>query len=661
MCGIFGIVVRDGVRVAPETLASLLSRLFILSESRGRESAGLHATLPHRGAAWTLKGGHPASEFIRSPEYRGWIAELAGDGVPAPLAILAHSRLVTNGAAEDPHNNQPVRSGRVTMIHNGIVVNADALWTSNPDLTRKAEVDTEVLAALADLAIQRGAGPEEATAGFFSQLEGSASVAWTRENAGWVALATNTGDLYVADTRELLVFASERHILEQSLGGSAAVDWLPPERGLLVSFDETRAAGFDLRTPVRGARTPIGPPVIHRELATCAPPPAPPARKPSGEGLLRYRAGSLRRLRRCSRCVLPETFPMIRFDAAGVCHYCRYHRPRYRGVDPGKAKQAFIESLAKYRSRDRSPDVLVALSGGRDSSYGLHLIKKEFGLSPVTFTYDWGMVTDLARRNVARLCGKLGVQNILVSADIRRKRDYIRMNVEAWLRKPDLGLVPLFMAGDKEFFCVVNRLKRQTGLRLNLWCANPYENTDFKAGFCGVPPDVHKKRVDYLSDRRKARLVAYYLSGFLRNPGYWNSSLLDSARAFKAFYLEERRDFFFVFDHLVWDEAEVVKTLRTEYDWETAPDTKSTWRIGDGTAAFYNYIYVTARGFSEFDTFRSNQIREGVIGRELALEEVVGENQPRPESIRWYLDTVGLDHDETIRRINALDVLGLHS
>jgi hypothetical protein len=270
-------------------------------------------------------------------------------------------------------------------------------------------------------------------------------------------------------------------------------------------------------------------------------------------------------------------------------------------------------------------------------------------------------VTDLARRNIARLCGKLGVQNILVSADLRRKRENIRKNVAAWLRKPDLGMVPLFMAGDKEFFSVVNRLKRQTGIRLDLWCANPYENTDFKAGFCGVPPDVHKERVDSLSTRRKVRLAAYYAKAFLGNPGYWNASLPDTARAFLAYYFAERRDFYFVFDHLVWDEVEVVRTLRRDYDWETAPDTKSTWRIGDGTAAFYNYIYVTARGFSEFDTFRSNQIREGVIGRELALEEVVGENQPRPESIRWYLDTVGLDHDETIRRINALDVLGLHS
>lgn len=45
-------------------------------------------------------------------------------------------------------------------------------------------------------------------------------------------------------------------------------------------------------------------------------------------------------------------------------------------------------------------------------------------------------------------------------------------------------------------------------------------------------------------------------------------------------------------------------------------DTNTTWRIGDGTAAFYNYVYYTVAGFTEHDTFRSNQIREGQMTRE---------------------------------------------
>ena len=69
---------------------------------------------------------------------------------------------------------------------------------------------------------------------------------------------------------------------------------------------------------------------------------------------------------------------------------------------------------------------------------------------------------------------------------------------------------------------------------------------------------------------------------------------------------------------------------------------------------------MTARGFSEFDTFRSNQIREGMMDREEALEAVLQENRPRYQSLVWYLETIGLDFNDTISRINELDTMDLH-
>ena len=80
-------------------------------------------------------------------------------------------------------------------------------------------------------------------------------------------------------------------------------------------------------------------------------------------------------------------------------------------------------------------------------------------------------------------------------------------------------------------------------------------------------------------------------------------------------------------------------------------------RIGDGTAAFYNYVYYTVAGFTEHDTFRSNQIREGQITREKALELLLEENAPRYQSIRWYLDTLQLDFESVIKIVNNIPKL----
>jgi len=83
--------------------------------------------------------------------------------------------------------------------------------------------------------------------------------------------------------------------------------------------------------------------------------------------------------------------------------------------------------------------------------------------------------------------------------------------------------------------------------------------------------------------------------------------------------------------------------LDREYEFERRADTTTTWRIGDGAAAFYNYIFYQIAGFTEHDTFRSNQIREGMLERDEALRLVQEENKPRYESVLWYLETIGID------------------
>ena len=142
----------------------------------------------------------------------------------------------------------------------------------------------------------------------------------------------------------------------------------------------------------------------------------------------------------------------------------------------------------------------------------------------------------------------------------------------------------------------------------------------------------------------------------LKNPGYFNSSLGDTISGEYWRSINKKTDYFHVFDYWEWNEEIVDNTLR-DYGWEWANDTTTSWRIGDATAAFYNYIYFTVAGFTEHDTFRSNQIREGVITRDEALRLASEENQPRYESIKWYLDAVGIDFKYAIEAVNNIPKL----
>ena len=119
-------------------------------------------------------------------------------------------------------------------------------------------------------------------------------------------------------------------------------------------------------------------------------------------------------------------------------------------------------------------------------------------------------------------------------------------------------------------------------------------------------------------------------------------------------YVTPKSDYYHIFDYIDWNEEDIENTIMNKYNWEKAVDTDSTWRIGDGTASFYNYVYTLIAGFSENDTFRSNQIRQGLISREEGLDLIYKENEPRYNSLKWYLNIIGLDFNDVINKINKI-------
>lgn len=646
MCGIFGIVAGPGAAAAPDTLRLLAETLLRHSQQRGRDASGI-ASLQADGKLAVLKRALSPEQLLKLPDYAGFTTAATA---ASPVCLIGHARMATSGSWAEDRNNQPLSRGGIALIHNGVLANAEDLWAihGNP-ASRTAEVDSEALLAL--LADRRNAadGLAGATRYAFGQLEGSASIAALCAVERRLLLATNTGSLFVMRGAGMLVFASERYFLRAVRQRFAALGFTAPRQlragqGLLVNVDTLEESPLALS---------YGDAPFHRRHFDFDAPRAATAIR--DWGFVQYPEDSLRKLRRCTRCILPESYPHIAFDAQGVCNYCRHMKPTVVKGQNRQTLETLIEGYARAaRDKGRDTYCVLPLSGGRDSCYGTHVLVHDFGMKPLTYTYDWGMVTDLARRNIARVCGRLGLENILVSADITRKLDYIRRNVSAWLKQPDLGLIPLFMAGDKHFFSWVNKIKAQNDINLNIWMMSPLENADFKEGFAGVAPHWERERTDYLSTAAKLRLLAYYGTAFLRNPRYINRSLADTATGFLSFYVEPRRDYYNLFDFIPWQEDAVNTTIFEAFNWENAADSPNTWRIGDGTAPFYNYIYCTVAGFTENDTFRSNQIRNGDIGRAEALERVLVENIPRIDGLEWYFQRIGLDMPAAMAAINAI-------
>lgn len=601
MCGIFGIV-SEGV--VSKSDIKLLARH---SEQRGKDSSGI--ALFNNNKLIIHKAHYRVTKLID---------ELT---IKDSNFVFGHSRLITNGNQD----NQPVLKNNLAVVHNGIIVNADELWREL-NLKRELEIDTEIIAAIALKYFSEHGTIEGVSTEILRLCKGVVACAIILPGSGEMVLFSNNGSLYLGNLDHKNVFASERFGLEKL--NCLNISQVKDEVLIHIPINKARVEVNERTT----SRLDHVKSVSYNKLEA---------------SILEHSPSNLVR---CKKCILPETMPFIEFDEKGVCNYCNNYiiRNKPRPVDE------MLELIQPYRRPGNELDCIVPFSGGRDSCYSLHLIVNELKMKPVTYTYDWGMVTDLGRRNISRMCSSLGVENIIVAADIEKKRRNIKLNLSAWLKNPNLGMLALLTAGDKHFFRHVEEIKKQTNINLNLWGVNPLEITHFKAGFLGVPPYFKETKVYNNGWQKQVKYHTLRFKAMLESPGYFNKSLFDtlSGEYYRSF--KQKQDYFHVFDYWKWDENEVNNCLLNEYQWEKAVDTSTTWRIGDGTAAFYNYIYYTVAGFSEHDTFRSNQIREGQISREEALKLVNDENMPRYENIKWYLDILNFDFNSVIKRINEI-------
>lgn len=601
MCGIFGII--GDYKIKKQSLKELTNA----ARQRGRDSSGF--VFFNQDKYEITKADFDITQLHQSTQFNN------------SRFIMGHSRLATNGFQD----NQPLIVDDIILLHNGIIVNEDEIWQSTAQ-TPKLQIDSEAIIALIREHITNSDDISLFREKVLSKLKGVASCALLLPKIGKLVLFSNNGSMYYGYDKFNLYFSSEQHPLSK-----IGLNQIAQLKNDFKVIDAPQTSINTLVKEYKVDRVNFLP-----ELVTNA----------QQEKLLRF---DERKLRRCSKCILPETMPFIKFDKNGICNYCH----NYTSKSAKKSKDELFTLLEHYK-RNGSDDCIVPFSGGRDSCFALHLIKKEFNMNPVTYTYDWGMITDLGRRNISRMCSELGVENIIIADDIKLKRENIRKNLIAWLNNPHLGMLALLTAGDKHFFRHVKTVQRQTGIDLQLWGVNPLEQTYFKAGFLNIKPDFDNTTV-YSSGLMKQ--VNYHCKRtyeMFKNPGYFNSSLWDtlSGEYYRSF--SAKTAYYHIFDYWDWNEDKVNNTLISEYNWETASDTSTTWRIGDGTAAFYNYVYYTLAGFSEHDTFRSNQIREGQLSREIALSKVADENRPRYQNIRWYLDAIGVDFIQAISKVNSM-------
>ena len=349
---------------------------------------------------------------------------------------------------------------------------------------------------------------------------------------------------------------------------------------------------------------------------------------------------------RCKNCVLPNNYPFIKFNKDGICHYCYNFKRQICD------EQKLLNILDKYRSNTSEYDCLVGLSGGRDSVYALYLLKTKYKMNPLAYTYNWGFAGDMALLNVSNICGLLGVELILRTDKISQIRHLTSLNCKSLLSNIKLGMVPIVQSLDKKFLSIGKDIAQENGIDLLIHGAgHVYEQREFYMGFAGVDQKIVNNQSIYTYNfLKKLKLGLYYLKNFLANPNFLNKAFIPNLKSFYFTFFEQNK-FLNFYNYVEWDEGKINAELEKIGFLKSKDFGENQWRMGDIHIAFVNYIYHELAGFTDFDEFRSHQIREGKIDRCEALKLIQLDNKPKIEAIKKFCHLVDIDFDYFIKTV----------
>jgi len=143
-------------------------------------------------------------------------------------------------------------------------------------------------------------------------------------------------------------------------------------------------------------------------------------------------------IKRCVKCGISEHFPGIRFGDSSVCVMCHEHEARGgRGTSTARTAQRIAETIQDLRGKGPVYDAIVAYSGGKDSTYILDHLKRDYDLRLLAFLVDNDFVAAQAFVNARTVTATLGVDLMIYRPDPRFMHTMYRVSLEQDLYSPD--------------------------------------------------------------------------------------------------------------------------------------------------------------------------------------------------------------------------------
>ena len=350
----------------------------------------------------------------------------------------------------------------------------------------------------------------------------------------------------------------------------------------------------------------------------------------------------------CTKCVYPSAAATpLTFDENGVCSGCRVAAQKDE-INWDLRWQALVELLEEYKS-DSTYDLIIGVSGGKDSYYQAHVAVHELGLKPLLVTYHGNNYLPEGEENLRRMREVFDCDHVIV-----------RPGVDTLVKMNRLGFR---LQGDMNWhahcgiFTVPMREAVRQRVPIVLWGEHGFLDV---AGMYSLNDFVEftaKHRVEYalrgydwhdFTDEGLDKLGRPELKeGLSAKDLAWgkyptDDEILDIG--VRGIYLGNYVD---------WDANEHVELVMREYDWEPARQPfERTYRMFSNLDdmhenGIHDYLKFIKLGYGRASDHVCKDIRSGKITREEGIELVrqYDHVKPRRDLERW-LDYVGMSEDE---------------
>lgn len=341
--------------------------------------------------------------------------------------------------------------------------------------------------------------------------------------------------------------------------------------------------------------------------------------------------------------------PFIRIESDGQCNHCHTYKPfKYLG------EEEFIRSLNAAKRTDTKYDCAVMLSGGRDSTYALLKLVKDYQKKVLAINYDNPFTHPMAKANIRNAVQSLDVDLISFNLKDKIHERTFKANLHSWSKHPDPSMLPMICVGCKNFLYHGFRIARENKVPALVSAGNILEETSFKKTLLGLDVDTQIeetfskawtgiarglfKNLSYLRPWYLTTMVKGYLFGDPNAPG--------------SRWYGRKIPCLCIFQYVPWNEKECLARIRSEVGWDYPKDL-GTWRFDCSVGSLKEILYSSIIKQNEKEEFYSKQIREGMITRAEALQKleqnVVDPGTHRQEIERVF-EIAGINDSSVIRK-----------